>query len=88
MPVDVYEGPAMNHSFHEMVIGHGKCFSIVLAARKQTSFAVARYEPDYHLAQFLATKQALEQRHRHVLAFPVDDLDDLAKWFESVAAHL
>ena len=24
MPADVYEGPAMNHSYHEMIIGHGK----------------------------------------------------------------
>ena len=24
MPVDIYEGPAMNHSYHEMVIGHGR----------------------------------------------------------------
>src|SRR5260370_30168714 len=27
MPVDVYEGPAMNHSDHEMIIRHGKGFS-------------------------------------------------------------
>ena len=88
MPVDVYEGPAMNHSFHEMIIGHGKCFSIVLAARKQAQFSVAGYQPDYHMAQFLATKQALEKRGRHVLAFLVDDLEDLAKWFETVASNL
>ena len=88
MPVDVYEGPAMNHSFHEMIIGHGKCFSLVLAARKQSQFAVANYHPDYHLAQFLATKQALERRGRQVLAFLVDDLEDLAGWFQKVAANL
>jgi glucose-6-phosphate isomerase len=88
MPVDVYEGPAMNHSFHEMIIGHGKCFSIVLAARKQAQFAVANYHADYHMAQFLATKQALEQRGRQVLAFLVDDLEDLAKWFQAVASNL
>ncbi len=88
MPVDVYEGPAMNHSYHEMIIGHGKCFSLVLAARQQSRFAVAQYEPDYHTAQFLATKQALEQRHRHVLAFLVDDPDDLAHWFQKVASNL
>jgi glucose-6-phosphate isomerase len=88
MPVDVYEGPAMNHSFHEMIIGHGKCYSIVLAASKQSRFAVAQYDPDYHMAQFLATKQALERRNRQVLAFLVDDLDDLAEWFQALATNL
>jgi glucose-6-phosphate isomerase len=88
MPVDVYEGPAMNHSFHEMIIGHGKCFSFVLAPSKQTRFAVAQYDSDYHMAQFLATKQALERRGRHVLAFLVDDLDDLAEWFQVLATNL
>jgi len=88
MPVDVYEGPAMNHSFHEMIIGHGKCFSLVLAARKQTRFSVAQYEPDYHMAQFLATKQALERRNRNVIAFLADDLDDLAEWFQVLATNL
>jgi glucose-6-phosphate isomerase len=88
MPADVYEGPAMNHSYHEMIIGHGKCFTIVLAPRKQTRFAVANYDPDYHMAQFLATRQALERRNRHVLAFLVDDLADLAEWFQSVASNL
>jgi glucose-6-phosphate isomerase len=88
MPVDVYEGPAMNHSFHEMIIGHGKCYSIVLAARQQTRFAVAHYEPDYHMAQFLATKQALERQGRNVIAFLVDDLDDIAEWFQVLATNL
>jgi glucose-6-phosphate isomerase len=88
MPVDVAEGPAMNHSFHEMIIGHGKCYSIVLAARKQSRFAVAQYDPDYHMAQFLATKQALERRNRHVLALQVDDLDELAEWFQVLATNL
>jgi glucose-6-phosphate isomerase len=88
MPVDVYEGPAMNHSYHEMIIGHGKCFSLVLAARKPSHFAVAHYDPGYHLAQFLATKQALERRNRQVLAFLVDDLDELAEWFQAVAVNL
>jgi glucose-6-phosphate isomerase len=88
MPADVYEGPAMNHSFHEMVIGHGKCFSIVMAARKQTRFSVAHYEPDYHMAQFLATKQALKRRNRHVLAFLIEDAADMEAWFQAVATAL
>ena len=35
MPVDVYEGPAMNHSYHEMIIGHGHCFSTVLLSEER-----------------------------------------------------
>jgi hypothetical protein len=88
MPADVYEGPAMNHSFHEMIIGHGKCFTVVIAARKQSHFSVAHYDPDYHMAQFLATKQALERRKRHVLAFLIEDSADLEAWFQSVAVAL
>ena len=71
MPVDIYEGPAMNHSYHEMIIGHGKCFSIVMIAEKQAHFPLAHYEPDYHMAQFLATRMALERRGRHVVAVPI-----------------
>jgi hypothetical protein len=68
MPVDIYEGPAMNHSYHEMVIGHGRCFSIVLLSEKQSQQA------DYHMAQFLATKLALERKQRLVRAILVKDL--------------
>ena len=68
MPADIYEGPAMNHSYHEMVIGHGRCFSIVLLSEKQNPQA------DYHMAQFLATKLALERKQRLVRAILVKDL--------------
>jgi glucose-6-phosphate isomerase len=88
MPCDIYEGPAMNHSYHEMIIGHGKCFSIVLIAAKPAHFALAHYEPDYHMAQFLATKMALERRGRHVVAIPVDDLESLDQYFLEVASFL
>jgi hypothetical protein len=60
----------------------------VLAACKQTHFSVAHYDPDYHMAQFLATKQALERRNRKVAAFLIDDVEDLAKWFQAVASNL
>ncbi len=70
MPVDVYEGPAMNHSYHEMIIGHGKCFSTVLFSEKQEAGA------GYHAAQFLATKLALEERGRPVVAIVLKDLTD------------
>jgi hypothetical protein len=76
MPVDVYEGPAMNHSYHEMIIGHGKCFSTVVLSEKQEQLPAAGYRPDYHMAQFLATKLALEERRRPVVALLVKDLSE------------
>jgi glucose-6-phosphate isomerase len=93
MPVDVYEGPAMNHSYHEMIIGHGKCFSIVLLSEKQTRFTTAAYEPSYHMAQFLATRLALERRRRVVRAILVKDLSPestgvLEEFFTETAAAL
>ena len=74
MPVDVYEGPAMNHWSHEMIIGHGRCFSIVLLSRKQAPLKALGYTADYHVAQFLATKAALAQRRRPVVAIVLNDL--------------
>jgi glucose-6-phosphate isomerase len=88
MPCDIYEGPAMNHSYHEMIIGHGKCFSILTIWARQTHFALGHCEPDYHMAQFLATKMALEKRGRHVVAFPIDDMEDLDRYFLEVASFL
>ena len=61
MPVDVYEGPAMNHSYHEMIIGCGKCFSTILIAGPDNG-------GDYHDAQFLATQMALAERGRAVVS--------------------
>lgn len=93
MVADVYEGPAMNHSYHEMIIGHGKCFSIVILSEKQTTFSTAKYEPDYHMAQFLATKLALERKGRVVRAILVEDLSPeslkvLDEFFSETAALL
>jgi glucose-6-phosphate isomerase len=69
VPADVYEGPAMNHSYHEMIIGHGKCFSTVLAA--------GGGEPaDYHRAQFLATQMALAERGRGVVSITLRDMEE------------
>jgi glucose-6-phosphate isomerase len=72
---DVYEGPAMNHSYHEMIIGHGRCFSIVILARKQAAIRWLGYVADYHRAQWLATKLALEQKRRPVVAITIADLE-------------
>ena len=93
MPVDIYEGPAMNHSYHEMIIGHGKCFSIVILSLEQARYNTAAYEPDYHIAQFLATKIALEQRHRTVRAILVKGLSPeslaiLEEFFAAAATAL
>ncbi|HYM13292.1 MAG TPA: hypothetical protein VEU62_21315 [Bryobacterales bacterium] len=93
LSTDVYEGPAMNHSYHEMIIGHGRCFSTVLLAEKQTTLTEIGYRPDYHRAQWLATKLALEQRGRPVLALTFPDLSSdslraLRGFFRRVAEQL
>ena len=93
MPVDVYEGPAMNHSYHEMIIGHGKCFSTVLLSEKSESIPAAGYTADYHMAQFLATQLALAERGRPVVALLLKDLEEgtraaLGDFFRDAAAHL
>jgi hypothetical protein len=69
MPVDVYEGPAMNHSYHEMIIGHGGCFSTILTIESGE-------KADYHRAQSLATQMALAERGRAVVSIALRDLDD------------
>jgi glucose-6-phosphate isomerase len=93
IPVDVYEGPAMNHSYHEMIIGHGKCFSTVLLSEKQEGIRAIDYRPDYHVAQFLSIKLALEEKGRTVVAVTVRDLSErsltaLDEFFAEVAASL
>lgn len=93
MPVDVYEGPAMNHSYHEMVIGHGRCFSTVLLSEKAEKLGPIDYPVDYHRAQFLATQMALAERGRHVVSLMLKDLDpatqaSLDDFFREVAAAL
>ncbi len=75
MPADVYEGPAMNHSYHEMVIGHGKALSTVLLSEKAERIPAAGYTADYHRAQFLATQMALAERGRFVVAITLKDLE-------------
>jgi glucose-6-phosphate isomerase len=93
MPADVYEGPAMNHSYHEMIIGHGKCFSTVLLAEAQDQLPAADYRAGYHVAQFLATRLALQQRGRPVAALLIKDLGDksigaLDEFFQQAASAL
>ncbi len=93
MPVDLYEGPAMNHSYHEMIIGHGKCFSTILIADASEQIASIGYTADYHRAQFLATLMALAQRQRLVVAIVLRDLETatlaaLEEFFHQAARHI
>ncbi len=76
MPVDVYEGPAMNHSFHEMVIGFGHGFSTVVISERHTAIPELSYKADYHRAQWLATLKALEDRNRAVVALTLRDTSE------------
>jgi glucose-6-phosphate isomerase len=69
MPADVYEGPAMNHSYHEMIIGHGGCFSTIVVAESGE-------KADYHRAQYLATQMALAERGRPVVSITLRNLED------------
>jgi glucose-6-phosphate isomerase len=69
MPADVYEGPAMNHSYHEMIIGHGGCFSTIVTTESGE-------KADYHRAQSLATQMALAERGRAVVSIALRDLED------------
>jgi glucose-6-phosphate isomerase len=93
IPVDVYEGPAMNHSYHEMIIGHGKCFSTVLLSLKTDEFTEAAYTSEYHRAQFVATQLALSERGRQVVSILLRDLESsslrtLGEFFRAVAQQI
>lgn len=93
VPADVYEGPAMNHSYHEMIIGHGKCFSTVLLSENAESLPAADYDADYHRAQFLATQMALAERNRPVASITLQDLEErsleaLEEFFQQSVRHL
>lgn len=93
MPVDIYEGPAMNHSYHEMIIGHGRCLSTVLLSEKAERIAAADYTADYHRAQYLATQMALAERGRYVVSLTLRDLEQpslaaLEEFFKQVASLL
>ncbi|MCE5308930.1 MAG: hypothetical protein LLG20_14930 [Acidobacteriales bacterium] len=93
MPVDIYEGPAMNHSYHEMIIGRGRCFSTVLLAEKDECAPASPYEATYHRAQYLATQIALAERGCPVVSITLNDLSDatlaaLQAFFHEAAAAL
>ena len=93
MPADVYEGPAMNHSYHEMIIGHGRCFSTIVIGEKGESMSSIGYTAGYHWAQYLATLRALRERGRAVVSIVVQDLEprtlaSLDEFFRQAALRL
>ena len=93
MPVDIHEGPAMNHSYHEMIIGHGRCFSTVLMSEKSQAMREIGYTADYHAAQFQATQMALAQRGRAVVSITMKDLEEntrsaLEEFFRQASKHV
>jgi len=57
-----------------MVIGHGKGFSTILLSEDQEQIESCGYTADYHVAQFLATRRALAERRRPVVAILMKDL--------------
>jgi glucose-6-phosphate isomerase len=93
MPVDVYEGPAMNHSYHEMIIGRGRCFSTVLISEKLERTPEMPGGATYHRAQYLATQMALAEKGCPVVSITLGDLSDatlaaLEAFFHEAAAAL
>jgi len=93
MPADVYEGPAMNHSYHEMIIGHGRCFSTVLISDASEAMPAVGYTAGYHRAQFLATIRALAERGRPVVAIVLRDMEEgtfaaLEEFFRQAGKYL
>ncbi len=87
MPAGVCEAPA------EMLLGHGGCFTILVLSTAQQRFALAAYEPDHFIAQFLATRAALEKKRRLVRAILVKDLSveslaDLEEFFSQTAKNI
>jgi hypothetical protein len=93
MPAGVAEGPAMNHSSHEMAAGHGRSLSTVLTSEKAESIPATGFTVDYHRAGFLAAQMALEQSARLVVSITLRDLGEsslkaLDEFFRQAAAQI
>jgi hypothetical protein len=93
MPVDIYEGPAANHSYHEMIIGHGRCLSTLILSEKPERLRAANYTAQHHNAQFLATQIALAQKNRPVVSITIKDMEEsslsaLEDFFRQAATSL
>ena len=81
----------MNHSYHEMIIGHGRALSCIVFSEKSRIYQVARADPMYHRAQILGTLAALERRGRFAVAISLRDTDEetlqaLEEFFTTAAA--
>jgi len=68
MPAIISEAPS------GMLLDRGDRFSILIMPATQNRFALAQYEPERHIAEFLATKLALENQRRQARAILVKDL--------------
>jgi hypothetical protein len=71
-----------------MIIGHGGCFSTIVAPDRGDGG-----EADYHRAQFLATQMALAERGRAVVSITLRDLEDaslraLDEFFRQAATQI
>jgi len=89
MPVDVGEGPAMNHTCHEMIVGRGRCFLTVLIAEQGDCVP----EKAYLRAQYLATQIAMAGKGCPVVSITLKGLTEeslaaLAAFFHEAAAAL
>jgi hypothetical protein len=87
MPATVSEAPS------GLLMGNTGNFTILIFPALQNRFALAQYEPDRHIAEFLAAKLALEKQHRQVRAILVKDLSVesaavLEEFFSQTASHI
>jgi len=76
MPVDICEGPEMNHSHFEAVTGHGKCFTTVILSEKAERLPAAGHTAQYHMAQYLATQMTLAEGGHPVVSILLKDLEE------------
>jgi len=87
MPAIVCEAPG------GMLLDRDDRFSILIVPSVQNRFALAQYEPERHIAEFLATKLALEKQRRQARAILVRDLSiesiaAMEEFFSQTAQHI
>jgi hypothetical protein len=76
-----------------MLAGPGGCFTLLVLSATQNRFALAGFEPDHHIADFLLAKLTLERKHRLVRAILVKDLSaesiaGLVEFFSRTAKNI
>ncbi len=87
MPAGVFEGPS------DLLAEPEGCFTLLVLSATQNRFALAAFDPDRHIAEFLAAKLALERKRRLVRAILVRDLSaesiaDLEEFFSRTALNI